>query len=102
MTPFEVLVDDIFRNKDITEEMVFTGKRCRVGVSAIDIVPDVTDFGAEQGVNFYLTVRAEDAAGIKRGSLIQYRGQTYKVARTEIDAAGLSVNVFLVGVTKYQ
>ena len=102
MTPFEVLVDDIFRNMDITEEMIFNGRRCRVGVSAIDIVPDVTDFGAEQGVSFYLTVRAEDAIGIKRGSLIQYRGQTYKVARTEIDAAGLSVNVFLVGVTKYQ
>lgn len=102
MTPFDVLVEDIFRNKDITEEMIFNGRRCRVGVSAIDIVPEVTDYGAEQGVSFYLSVRAEDAAGIKRGSLIEYRGQTYKVARTEIDAAGLTVNVFLVGVTRFK
>lgn len=100
--PFDILVDDIFRNRDITEEMIFNGRAVRVGVSAIDFGPMVTDFGAEQGVSFYLTVRATDAVGIKRGSLVQYRGETYKVDHTEVDAAGLSVKVYLAGLTKFK
>lgn len=99
MTPFDCLVDDLLNNTDITECVTVNGRLVRAGVSSLEYAPGVTDYGLDDGESFYLTVRFSDAGGIRRGTLISYRGKQYKVTSTETDSAGLTVSIYLKSVT---
>lgn len=99
MTPFDCLVEDILSNPDITETVIVQGRLVRVGVSSLEAAPGITDYGMDAGESFYLTVKASDAAGIRRGTLLTYRNKQYKVISTETDSAGLTVSVYLKSLT---
>ena len=99
MTPFDCLVEDILANPDITETVIVQGRLIRCGVTSLEYSPDVTDYGMDEGESFYLTCRITDAVGIKRGTLLTFRGKQYKVTGTEIDSAGLSVSIYLRSLT---
>lgn len=99
MTPFDCLVEDLLGNPDITECVTVNGRLVRAGVSALEYSPGVTDFGMDEGENFYFTVRFQDSGGIRRGTIIAYRGKQYKVTSTETDSAGLTVSIYLKSLT---
>lgn len=99
MNAFDCLVDDILSNADITEVVTVQGRQVRVGVSSLEYSPNVTDYGMDDGESFYLTARSIDAPGLKRGTLLTYRGKQYKVTSTTLDSAGLTVSIYLRSLT---
>jgi hypothetical protein len=99
MTPFDCLIEDIFNNHDMTEQVTVQGRIVRAGVSVLEYAPGVTDFGMDSGENFYLTIKAADAVNIRRGVLLTYRNKQYKVTSTETDSAGLTTSIYLKSLT---
>lgn len=96
MNPFEQAVEDIFAMPDFTKSCTVGAKTVTCIVSAVSIDPAVTRFGMDEGENFYLQVKMSDLTAIPpKNSIVTYNGTQYRVDRAQVDAATLTVAIYL-------
>lgn len=98
MNPFDVLINDLFSAKDFTETCKVNGKSLTCIVSSIATDTVVTQYGVDEGISFYLTVKATDYKP-KKNDLIEYNRNKYKVDFFSLDSAGKTYSVYLRSVT---
>ena len=94
MTAFEILIDDIFSNKDFIDKFTVDGMEVACVVSQITEKETYTAFGLDDGISFYLQVKSSDYKPSKADKII-FKGGTYKVDYFVLDSAGLTYSVYL-------
>ena len=96
MNPFETATDDIFQNPDFAETAQFGNSSVTVLASEIQADPQLSEFGLDDGVSFFLRVRAADlAAAPKKNDLITFHGVEYRVASVVLDSSALVYRINL-------
>ena len=96
MNPFEQAVEDIFKMSDFTKSCTIGTQTVTCIVSAVLIDPAVTRFGMDEGESFYLQVKMSDLTAVPaKNSLVTYNGTQYRVDRAQVDAAALTVAIYL-------
>ena len=98
MNPFDVLINDLFSAKDFTEQCKVNGKLLTCIVSSIATDTVVTRFGVDEGISFYLTIKATDYKP-RKNDLIEYNNNRYKVDFFTLDSAGKTHAIYLRSVT---
>ena len=101
MNAFEHMIDDLFRVSDFIEKFtdVDTGNEITcICTQQVKFDTEYTQFGRNDSVNFYLSVKAKDYVPVKNKRII-FRGQTYKIDDFELDAYGLSYDMHLKSLT---
>ena len=96
-TPFEIATEDIFRNPDFAEKAAF-GEQSNVTVIASEMSEDarLTEFGLDEGVDFFLRVRKADLAKAPaKNDLITFNGVQYRVSSLTLDSSGIVYKVYL-------
>lgn len=94
MNPFDVLIEDIFNANDFTEWCSVNGKRIKCISSSLTVAPQYTLYGIDDGINFYLMVKASDYKPRKNDKII-FKNGTYKVDMFALDSARKTYNVYL-------
>ena len=99
--PFDVLLEDIFSATDFVEtaRLESSGEQIPVIASSIAESERFTAYGEERDVTFFLRMplgsEHTEKFSFRRGDRITFRGEEYKIERTELDSAGRSWNVYL-------
>ena len=99
MNAFQQAVSQMWQCKDFLEEAVIDGNVVKVVCSKIADEMTWRDTGAENPSDFVLYVQVGDIQKPRINSKVQFRGDTYKVSYSELDSAGTSYKLFLVGTT---
>lgn len=94
MTPFDVLIEDIFNAHDFTEWVSVNGRQIKCISSSITADSEYTLYGVDEGINFYLMVKASEYTPKKNDKLV-YKNKPYKVDVFTLDSAGKTYNVYL-------
>lgn len=96
MNPFETATNDIFLNPDFAETALIGSSTVTVLASDISADPQLSEFGLDDGVSFFLRVRAVDlAAPPKKNDLITFNGVEYRVASVVLDSSALVYRINL-------
>lgn len=94
MNPFDILIEDIFNANDFTEWCSVNGKRIKCISSSITADSEYTLYGVDEGINFYLMVKASEYAP-KKNDRVVYKNRSYKVDMFTLDSAGKTYNIYL-------
>lgn len=87
-------------NPDFTDEAVVGGATVSVVASELSEAEVLTEYGDDYGVSFFLRIEARRlATPPKKYDRIVYHGTTYKIARLDLDSAGLVYRVYLQSLT---
>ena len=90
MNPFEIATEDIFSNPDFLDTAIIAGNEVPVIASEITEDEQLTEFGLDDGVNFFLRVeRRLLTVPPKKNMLLSFKGNEYRVAKASLDSAGL-------------
>ena len=90
MNPFEIATEDIFSNPDFLDTAIIAGNEVPVIASEITADEKLTEFGLDDGVNFFLRVdRRLLVDPPKKNMLLSFKGTDYRVAKVTLDSAGL-------------
>ena len=96
---FEYMIQDVFKIPQFIQYFYTQDNKQIVCISYhIDVDQLYTEFGADNGVSFYLTCKVADYTP-KRGAKITFRNQTYKIDNYSADAFNLSYKIFLRSLT---
>lgn len=90
MNPFEIATNDIFENPDFAETATVGGLTVPALASELTADAMLTEFGMDDGVSFFLRVRASDlAAAPKKNDPVTFNGVEYRAATVALDSSGL-------------
>ena len=96
MNPFETATNDIFLNPDFAETALIGSSTVTVLASEVSADPQLSEFGLDEGVSFFLRVRSVDlAAPPKKNDLITFNGVEYRVASVVLDSSALVYRINL-------
>ena len=94
MNPFDVLIEDIFNNNDFADYCLINNKKTKCIASEITNDASYTAFGIDEGISFFLRIRATDYKPNKTDKII-YKNNLYKVDNFVLDSAAKTYNVYL-------
>lgn len=90
MNPFEIATNDIFENPDFVESANVGGATVPVLASERTEDAQLTEFGMDDGVSFFLRVRASDLGSApKKNDAVVFHGVEYRAASVALDSSGL-------------
>lgn len=100
MNVFERAINDIFNVPEFTQTFTDeeTGRQITTIVYQRNTDGAYTQFGFDNGVNFYLTCKTSDYAP-KKGKKIIYKNTAYRIDSFLTDSFGLSHNIYLKSLT---
>lgn len=90
MNPFEIATNDIFENPDFLEYATIGDASVPVLASEIAESARLDEFGIDEGVTFFLRVRASDLESAPvRNALITFHSVEYRIDRAALDSSAL-------------
>ena len=99
MNMFQKMIEDIFNIPEfISTFETESGKEitCITYETATDTL--YTEFGIDEGVSFYMSVKKADYTPVK-GAKLTYNGRAYKIDSFKLDSFNLSYNIYLKDLT---
>lgn len=94
MNVFENFYKDLFNSPDFQRTAKINGVSTPCLVSQITTQEELTRYGIDEGISFYLRVRAKDYDP-KKSDEVEYNGKKYLVDNFILDGQGLTNKVYL-------
>lgn len=99
-TAFEQATIDLMTNPDFVESCTFREQSVSCVASELSEAPVLSEFGEDEGASFFLRIEARLlSTPPKKYERITFRGTTYKIARADLDSAGLVWRIYLVSLS---